>query len=68
MVYGMIQGRVLNLSMFPYSSEQTVLFLTAKTPNSKTSPLDFIDFYHGAAILNFFHWYQCYQSEAGRTK
>ena len=27
-----------------------------------------IDLYHGAAILNFSHWYQCNQTEAGRTK
>ena len=27
-----------------------------------------IDIYHGAAILNISHLYQCYQIEAGRTK
>ena len=26
-----------------------------------------IDLDHGAAILNLSHWYQCYQTEAGRT-
>ena len=29
---------------------------------------DVIDLHHGEAILIFSHWYQCYQTEAGRTK
>ena len=57
---GVVQGK-LRQSCRDYKHNPSIV-------PRRNSNRDATDLYHGAAILNFSHYYQCYQTEAGRTK